>query len=46
VTKVVKESEKKIAAIKSTAAKRLDNLKQTKEREGELREKLDTVVET
>jgi chromosome segregation ATPase len=46
VTKVVKESEKKIAAIKSTAAKRLDNLKQTQERESGLRERLDSVKET
>jgi chromosome segregation ATPase len=32
--------------LATTAAKRLENLKQTKEREGELREKLDTVMET
>jgi chromosome segregation ATPase len=32
--------------LATTAAKRLENFKQTKEREGELREKLDTVMET
>jgi chromosome segregation ATPase len=46
VTKVVKDSEKKIAAIKSTADKRLDTVKATKERESQLREQLDSLKET
>jgi hypothetical protein len=32
--------------LETTAAKRLENLKETKEREGQLRERLDTVMET
>ena len=46
VTKVVKDSEKKIAAIKSTADKRLDTVKATEERESQLREQLDSLKET
>jgi chromosome segregation ATPase len=46
VTKVVKDSEKKIAAIKSTSNKRLDTVKATKECESQLREQLDSLKET